>query len=64
MKIFKKLVYPISYKTILILISIELILQSGCGSRIERISKPPDQFPVKQSTPDLPFIKLHMKNGD
>lgn len=64
MKIFKKLVYPISYKTILILISIELILQSGCGSRIERISKPPDQFPAKQSTSDLPFIKLHMKNGE
>lgn len=55
----------ISYKSIIILISIGLILHTGCGgSRIGRISQPPEQFKPIQGSEELPYLKLHMKNGD
>ncbi|KAB2847066.1 MAG: hypothetical protein F9K42_10710 [Ignavibacterium sp.] len=55
----------ISYKSIIILISIGLILHTGCGgSRIGRISQPSEQFKPIQGSEELPYLKLHMKNGD
>jgi hypothetical protein len=43
----------------------ELIFYPNCsGSRIERISESPGQFPVTKSSQELPYLKLHMKNGD
>jgi hypothetical protein len=52
-------------KALLLLISVSIIFYPNCsGSRIDRISEPPDQFSVLKSSEDLPFLKLHMKNGD
>ena len=64
----KSLLYfvkPAISRILLFLISVSLIFYPNCaGSRIERISETPKEFPVPQSTKDLPYLKLHMKNGD
>lgn len=64
----KSLLYfvkPAIGRILLFLISVSLIFYPNCaGSRIERISEAPKEFPVPKSTKDLPYLKLHMKNGD
>jgi hypothetical protein len=65
MKPISYLVKPAFTRTLLFLISIGLLFYPNCsGSRIERISEPPDQFTVPESSKDFPFLKLHMKNGE
>ena len=65
MKSISYFVKPVFSRTLLLLISISLTFYPNCaGSRIERISEAPKEFPVPQSTKDLPYLKLHMKNGD
>ena len=64
MKSISYFVKPVFSRTLLFLISVSLLFYPNCGSRIERISESPEQFPVHKSSQDLPFLKLHMKNGD
>lgn len=64
MKSITYFVKPVFSRTLLFLISVSLMFYPNCGSRIERISESPEQFPVHKSSQDLPFLKLHMKNGD
>lgn len=61
----RNFINSISYQFIIILISIGLILQTACGdSRIGRILQPPEQFEPIKGSEDLPYLKLHMQNGD
>ena len=65
MKTLKEILESFSINTMMLLVSISLILYPNCsGSRIERISEPPDKFKIKQSSENLPFLKLHMKDGN
>lgn len=65
MKSLKKISESFSYYSLLFLISLSLLLYPNCSSsRIERISEPPAKFSPRQSSDDLPFLKLHMKNGN
>jgi hypothetical protein len=51
-------------KFLIFLISGTLILNSGCSSRIERVSFPPEKIFPGEASEDLPYLKLHTKNGE
>jgi hypothetical protein len=63
-KVFQNIINSVSYNTLIILINIGLILQSGCGSRIERISISPENFKIRESSEKTPYLKLHMQDGE
>lgn len=65
MKFINKILKFLPARILLLLISVSLIFHPNCsGSRIERISESPEQFNIMKSSENLPYIKLHMKNGD
>ena len=63
--ILSKLKFPFSNRILISLIAITLILQPGCsGNRIERITGDPDKMSLYKPSKEMPFIKLHMRNGN
>ena len=65
MNILKYLYHPTHSKFLIILISASLIFYSNCsGSRIKRISEPPDKFHLNQDSENFPYLKLHINNGE
>jgi hypothetical protein len=65
MKKIKYLVESASVNILLLLVVLSLVFYPNCGgSRIQRISEPPTKFAPTQSSEVLPYLKLHMQNGD
>lgn len=48
---------------LIILIFFSLIFYPYCGNRIERIITSPSEIKNIQQSEDIPFLKIHMKNG-
>lgn len=46
------------------LLTISLIFSSGCSNRIEKIISSPDKVNYRHSAEEIPYLKLHLKNGD
>ncbi|MCZ7610306.1 MAG: hypothetical protein M5U17_09050 [Ignavibacterium sp.] len=56
--------FPIS-KLLMLLISVSLIFYPNCSSsRIEKVLEKPYEVKDVKSSEDLPYLKLHMQNGD
>lgn len=56
---------PAFGKMLILLISISVLFLNVCSApRIERVSVPPNQLPVTQSSEEHPYLKLHMQNGE
>ncbi|MEJ2196828.1 MAG: hypothetical protein P8X73_18490, partial [Ignavibacteriaceae bacterium] len=52
-------------RILILLLSGALTLSSGCSpSRIDRTTSPPNEMIYKKSSEEIPYLKLHMKNGD
>ena len=65
MKSISFLFKPTFTKVLLLFISISLVFYPNCsGSRIERISEPPMQFTSTGSSESVPYLKLHIMNGE
>ena len=47
----------------LLLLFCTFVLLVYCANRIERITVTPGEFKIPHSTSDIPYLKLHMKNG-
>lgn len=64
MKTICYLIKPLPVKILIIIISVSLIFYQNCSSRVERISVTPQVFSASKYSSNLPYLKLHMKNGD
>lgn len=63
--IISKIKFFNSEKIMIILIVISLIFYPNCsGNRIERITEEPSKIGLFKPSKEIPFMKLHMKNGD
>ena len=52
-------------RILILLLSLNLILSTGCSNpRIERTTSTPDEMIYERSSAELPYLKLHMKNGE
>lgn len=52
-------------RILILLLSLNLILSTSCSNpRIERTTSPPDEMIYERSSAELPYLKLHMKNGE
>jgi hypothetical protein len=55
----------ISNRILILLLSMSLVLTTSCSNpRIERTTSPPDEMIYERSSAELPYLKLHMKNGE
>jgi hypothetical protein len=53
------------FRILILLLSGSLIISTSCSNpRIERITSPPDQIVYMKSSQEIPYLKLHMKNGE
>ncbi|HEX9253323.1 MAG TPA: hypothetical protein VF870_13840, partial [Ignavibacteriaceae bacterium] len=51
-------------RILILLLSLSLILSTSCSNpRIERSTSPPDEMINERSSAEVPYLKLHMKNG-
>ena len=65
MKTIKYIIESASVNILQLLIVLSLVFNPNCGgSRIDRISEPPNNFVPTQGSESLPYLKLHMQNGD
>ena len=52
-------------RILILLLSLGLILSTSCSNpRIDRTTSTPDEMRYESSSKELPYLKLHMKNGE